>query len=125
MVEISLETKQGDIILLPFPFSDLTQTKVRPAIIISNDEFNKHSQDLLVCAITSNITSDKYTLLLSTDDLCEGTIDNCAIKVETILKISKTLIIKKIAKSNKEVITQTIQILNSLVNPSFSHKKSL
>jgi len=32
---------QGDIVLLPFPYSDLTGSKQRPALIISNEKFNK------------------------------------------------------------------------------------
>ncbi len=52
--------KQKTIVLVPFPFSDQTGSKVRPALILSNNSFNKMSQDVLACAITSNITHSKY-----------------------------------------------------------------
>jgi len=39
---------RGDVILVPFPFSDQTTTKKRPAVIISSDTYNNISQDLLL-----------------------------------------------------------------------------
>ena len=43
----------GKIVLIPFPFTDLTSSKVRPALIIS--EQNNRSEDVIVAFITSNI----------------------------------------------------------------------
>jgi len=37
---------KGDVILVPFPFSDQTSTKKRPAVIISSDTYNNISQDI-------------------------------------------------------------------------------
>jgi len=44
--------KQRDIVLIPFPYSDLTGSKQRPALIISND--NLKGDDRICCLITSN-----------------------------------------------------------------------
>jgi mRNA interferase MazF len=43
----------GDIILVPFPFTDQTSTKKRPAVVISSDVYNQEHPDLIVMAITS------------------------------------------------------------------------
>jgi len=51
--------EKGDLILVPFPFSDQSGRKVRPVIVISNNNFNKHSEDLIVVGVTSNISKDK------------------------------------------------------------------
>jgi len=45
--------KQGEIILIPFPYSDLTGIKKRPALIVSNEKLN-NSDDRLCCLITSS-----------------------------------------------------------------------
>jgi mRNA-degrading endonuclease toxin of MazEF toxin-antitoxin module len=37
---------KGDVVLVPFPFSDQTTTKKRPAVIISSDTYNDASQDV-------------------------------------------------------------------------------
>lgn len=44
--------EQKDIVLIPFPYSDLTGSKQRPALIISNELINK-TQDRICCLITS------------------------------------------------------------------------
>jgi mRNA interferase MazF len=43
----------GQVITIPFPFTDLTTTKKRPALIISSQSFNQSHDDLIVVAITS------------------------------------------------------------------------
>ena len=46
---------RGDVILVPFPFSDQTVTKKRPAIIVSSNAYNSISQDIVIMAITGQI----------------------------------------------------------------------
>ncbi|MEA2051228.1 MAG: type II toxin-antitoxin system PemK/MazF family toxin [Euryarchaeota archaeon] len=53
---------KGDVVVVPFPFSDLTQAKRRPALIIAELEGN----DLILCQITSQSIRDRYAL--SIDD---------------------------------------------------------
>jgi mRNA interferase MazF len=45
--------EKGEIILIPFPYSDLTGSKLRPALIISNSKLQK-TEDRICCLITSN-----------------------------------------------------------------------
>src|SRR5688572_332501 len=46
--------KQGDVVLVPFPFADLTGQKVRPAVIVSADP---QGSELIVAFITSALTN--------------------------------------------------------------------
>ena len=114
MEQISI-INQREILLVPFPFSDQSGKKVRPVVVISNNSFNKDSEDLLVTGLTSNISKDKYTVLLNNNDLEEGQIDLCCIKVENILRLDKTLIIKKIGKINKSKLREAVDVLNKIV----------
>ena len=40
-----MNIRQKEIVLLPYPFSDLEGKKVRPAVILSNDKFNEKSEN--------------------------------------------------------------------------------
>ena len=47
--------RQGHIVLVSFPFTDLTSSKRRPALILSPDPFNSAGEDLVLAAVTSHI----------------------------------------------------------------------
>ena len=49
---------KGDVVVVPFPFSDLTQAKRRPALVISKLE----GDDLILCQITSQSIEDTYAM---------------------------------------------------------------
>ncbi len=49
--------KKWDIVLVPFPFTNLKTIKKRPALIISPDEYNE-KLDVVIAFITSNLDSD-------------------------------------------------------------------
>ncbi len=109
--------EQRDIILVPFPFSDQSSRKVRPGIVISNNEFNKNSEDVLIVGVTSNLSKGIYTLSLTSEDLDEGKLfTKCCIKSENLLKIDKDLIVKKIGVINKNTFTKIIKLILKIIN---------
>jgi len=47
--------QRGDVVLVPFPFSDLSATKVRPAVVLSGASYHRTEPDLILAAITSRL----------------------------------------------------------------------
>ena len=45
----------GDIVLVPFPFTDQSAVKKRPAVVISSDAYHRERPDLIIMAITSQV----------------------------------------------------------------------
>ena len=45
----------GDVVLVPFPFTDQTSSKRRPAVIVSSDAYHQRGPDVIVMAITSQV----------------------------------------------------------------------
>ena len=45
----------GDVVLVPFPFTDHSSTKQRPAIVFSSDCYNTERPDLIILAVTSRM----------------------------------------------------------------------
>ena len=45
----------GDVVLVPFPFTDQSGAKKRPAVIVSNNRYNARRRDLIIMAITSQV----------------------------------------------------------------------
>ena len=49
---------KGDVVVLPFPFSDLSKSKKRPSLVVSN----LVGDDLILCQITSESRVDDYSI---------------------------------------------------------------
>jgi mRNA interferase MazF len=43
----------GDVVLVPFPFTDQTTTKKRPAVVVSSDAYHRERSDIILMAVTS------------------------------------------------------------------------
>lgn len=43
----------GDIVLVPFPFTDQSGTKKRPAVVVSSAAYHQARRDVLIMAVTS------------------------------------------------------------------------
>ncbi len=85
---------QRDVVLIPFPYSDLTGAKQRPAIVVSNDKLNK-TQDRICCLITSKQTDD--CLLISDRSFEKGNLPfKSWVKPQRIFTISEKIIRKRL-----------------------------
>ena len=89
--------RQGDIILVFFPFTDFSSSKRRPALIISPDFFNAAGEDLVLAAITSHITDDPNAIQLSETDFAAGRLPKKSIvKTTKLFTMHSSLIVKKV-----------------------------
>ncbi len=90
---------QGDVVLVPFPFTNLKTTKRRPAIVISANWFNNAHPDCVIVAITSQIPLQpaRDALQLSLADLkAAGLPKKSIVKTGKIITLEQRLIIKTI-----------------------------
>lgn len=102
--------KQGDIVLIPVPFTDLSLNKKRPVLVLSNANYNLKSMDIVVVAITSNISEKEYSVLFANNDMIDGSIKlTSCIRADKIYTLSKAIVIKKIGAVKTQVIDNVIE----------------
>lgn len=108
--------KQGDILLIPIPFSDLTSSKKRPVLVLSNNDYNTKTEDIIVAAVTSNITSKEYSIFISDEDMQEGNLHvNSCVRVDKIYTLSQSIVIKKFGAVKPEIINNVQEKLRKLI----------
>jgi mRNA interferase MazF len=56
---------QGDIVLVPVPFTDLSSQSRRPVIVVSNDAYQSATQDFVCVAMTSNLSNEPYSFVIT------------------------------------------------------------
>ena len=108
---------QRDIVLLTFPFSNLQSSKVRPAIVLSNDRYTRRSEDFVAAPLTSNLKLRDYAILVSNNELESGNlIVNSKVKVDRVFSVSQRLVRMKIGRIKAEVHERITGMLFELLH---------
>ena len=109
--------EQGDILLVPIPFTDLSSQKRRPVIVISNNSYNKKTTDLVVVAMTSNPVEVDYSFTITSNDLEKGTLNHPGkVRVDKIYTISTSIVVKTFGRVNEEVLEKIWEGLRDLTS---------
>lgn len=107
---------QREIILLSFPFSDLRTSKVRPAIVISNNEYNSKFDDIIAVPLTTNLKFRDYAFVITNKDLDRGRlIKDSNVKVDRIFSVDKNLVRFAIGRVNRNVHRRIKEIISELI----------
>lgn len=104
---------KGDIVILPFPFSDLSNSKRRPALVLANLE----GDDIILCQITSQFVKDKYAITLDDSGYSRGSLHKISnIRPSRLFTAEKSIIIRKTGTVNPEIFKQVINTLFDIIN---------
>ena len=116
---------QGDILLIPLPFTDLSSQKKRPVLVLSKQNYNDIADDLIVAAITSNVDSKPYVIPFSNSDMVDGLlkITSC-IRADKIYTLSQNIVIKRFGKVKPEIIEAVKEKLFAIMNEEHLKTKS-
>jgi mRNA interferase MazF len=99
---------KGEIVVIPFPFSDLSGSKRRPAMVIADLE----RDDILLCQITSQNSSDKLAVALTSKGFVNGSLPvDSYIRPTRIFTADKNIVVRRaglIKTSLIDEVTQTI-----------------
>lgn len=103
---------KGDVVIVPFPFSDLTQAKRRPALVVANISGN----DLILCQITSQAISDEYAIRIDSNDFITGRLNEISnIRPNRLFTADESIILYQVGQLKpeklEEVIVKIIEIL--------------
>jgi mRNA interferase MazF len=110
---------QREIVLVPFPYSDLSSTKRKPVLIVSNNLYNATFPDILVCVITSNLYKDDYSVELDNNDLEIGILPELSvIKCHKLFTIDQGRILKRFSIITEKKFEEEVAVLEKLVEKS-------
>ncbi len=105
----------GEIVLVPFPFTDQSATKQRPAVVISSTAYNLTRPDLILMAITSQIRQpvrqDEIEIAFWRET---GLLKPSVIK-PVVTTVEKSLILKRLGSLEMEDSNSLRTVLHSIV----------
>ena len=111
--------EQGDIVLIPVPFTDLSLHKKRPVVIISSDDYNRTGLDVIVVAMTSRPAVQPYGFQISSADLVQGALNRPGtVRVDKIYALAASIIEKKFGNVSPSVVERIRRLLDAPTAPT-------
>ena len=99
---------KGDVVVVPFPFSDLSGSKRRPALVLTD----LRGDDLLICQITSNPKDDLLAQALRLEDFAVGSLPvNSFIRPLRVFTIDKHIVFRKIGQVTSDRLNKVIDAI--------------
>ena len=107
---------RGDVVVLPFSFSDLSQSKKRPAFVVAPLQ----GDDVILCQITTVAHSDLYSVLLEEKDFVTGSLKQPSyIRPNRLFTSDIRIIIKRVGSVHQNKIEEVIKkIIMIITGPS-------
>lgn len=103
---------KGDVVVLPFPFSDLTGSKRRPALVLADLQ----GDDIILCQITSQLNNDSYAITLTNSDFTNGSLPVASnIRPNRMFTVDKNIIIKKAATISISKMQSVINAVHEII----------
>jgi mRNA interferase MazF len=106
--------KFSDVVLVPFPFTDQTTTKKRPAIIMSSDAYHQERSDLILIAVTSQTNpASAFGEVMITDWQAAGLLKPSVMK-PVLTTLEKNLVIRKLGQlqmSDRQALQSALELL--------------
>jgi mRNA interferase MazF len=105
---------KGDVVVLPFPFSDLSKAKKRPALVLAA----LPGDDIILCQIASAETQDTDSVVLGETDFLEGRLSRTShVRPNRIFTAARQIILYRAGHLKKakieEIVEATIRIIRS------------
>ncbi len=99
---------QRDVVLIPFPFSNLEGSKPRPVVVISNDGYNKKFDDFIVIPLSGQrLDSREHTVRITNKEMEQGELYNDSFaKVDKITCLNQKNVIHKIGRIKKQTFNE-------------------
>ncbi|MCF2148684.1 type II toxin-antitoxin system PemK/MazF family toxin [Desmonostoc muscorum LEGE 12446] len=105
------EFVKGDVVIVPFPFSDLTGTKRRPALVIATLQ----GDDLILCQITSRTIGDIYAIHLEKSDFSSGGLNQPSnIRQNRIFTADKQIVLYQAGHIKLEKLIEVINKITEI-----------
>jgi mRNA interferase MazF len=103
---------KGDVVILPFPFSDLSGSKRRPAFVLAD----LPGDDIILCQITSKAKSDAFAIPITNADFISGTLPlDSFVRPNKIFTADKNIIISTAGQISKSKTARIIARLISII----------
>ena len=107
---------KGLVVIINFPFSDLSNYKRRPALVIADWQSN----DVILCQITSAAHKDGFAIQLADDDFLSGSLLKTSyIRPNKLFTADKSTFLNHAGYISSNKVKEVIDTINKVLNTEF------
>ncbi|OGW58788.1 MAG: MazF family transcriptional regulator [Nitrospirae bacterium RBG_16_64_22] len=107
----------GSVVLVPFPFSDLSQSKLRPAVVLAD----AGRGDSILCQITSNPYSDARAVPINPEDFLAGSLPVISYaRPGKLFTANATLMVAEAGRLKHDSLVRIVGAVIDLLRTSFA-----
>ncbi|HPJ29771.1 MAG TPA: type II toxin-antitoxin system PemK/MazF family toxin [Methanothrix sp.] len=104
---------KGDVVVVPFPFSDLAQAKRRPALVVAELE----GDDRTLCQITSRHFRDRYSIGINDADFEEGTLKKESnVRPNRLFTADSRIILYRAGRLKADKVGEVVEMIIYILN---------
>jgi mRNA interferase MazF len=99
---------KGDVVVIPFPFSDLSQSKRRPALVVAPLQ----GDDAILCQLTSKAVKDNYAISVDDADFASGSLKQPGnIRPNRLFTADTHIILYRVGTVTREKLAEVVETL--------------
>jgi mRNA-degrading endonuclease toxin of MazEF toxin-antitoxin module len=104
----------GDVVLVPFPFTDQTTTKKRPAVVVSSEAYHRDRPDVILMAVTSQVRPAAGVGETAVQRWKEAGLLKPSVLKPLLATVEKGLVIRKLGKledPDRDALRQSLEAI--------------
>lgn len=103
---------KGDVVIAPFPFSDLSAAKKRPALVVAT----LTGEDVILCQITSQATADRYAVALAESDFATGGLRQLSnVRPNRLFTAESSILLYRAGKITRQKMVEVIAKIRQIL----------
>ena len=103
---------RGDVVVVPFPFSDLSRSKRRPALVLAE----LGGDDLVLCQITSHRIRDQHAVRIDNDDFETGSLHRSSnIRPNRVFTADRNIVLYRVGHLKQDKLVEVIHELTAIL----------
>lgn len=103
---------KGQVVVVPFPFSDLSNSKRRPAFVVSQ----LNGDDVILCQITTQEKYDGYSVTLTNKDFISGQLPQISnIRPNRLFTADSKIVEKKVGELSPQKIDEVVEKIIKII----------
>ena len=107
---------QGDIVLVPVPFTDLSTQKRRPVIVVSNNDYHRARSDFVAVAMSSRLQPTPYGFVITSRELTQGALKRPSqVRADKVYTLAQSIIVHRFGRVGDNVLDRVRTLIATLL----------